>query len=191
MSIPFWPGRPLRVNPDSDLFNSLVTDPSYAVEYKLDGFRCIVHWTESGVFGWTRHGRSQILVPSIRAALAKLEIPVGTAIDAELMGPRVAGTPQCLVAFDLPFWDGAPDATSTYEARRARLQNLRLPVVAQLPNTQKSFRQALVSGHEGLVLKRRDSAYPFAAGPVEVSTTAWLKVKAPTVNGRLIERVGT
>jgi ATP-dependent DNA ligase len=180
----------MRVWSDADLFSRLVSDTGWSVEYKLDGYRCIVNWTHNGIFGWSRHGRSQVLVPEVRAVLDRLEVPEGTAIDGELIGPRHAGTRPVFVGFDVPVWKGEPDRTSTYDERRARLRDLGIPVVGCMPNQPQSFERALAAGHEGLVLKRRDSVYPFASGPVDENTTSWIKVKPPTVHGR-IERTGT
>lgn len=185
-TIPFFPARPDRLWPESALFTCLVADSTWACEPKLDGYRVCVIWTQTGVSAWTRHGKPQVLSSDVEARLRQVRAPVGTAVDGELLGPRQAGAPQRFVAFDLPIWAGVLDQKRTLDERRLALETLGLSLIERLPNEVASFERALTLGHEGIVLKRCDSLYPFMYGPAD-STNLWLKVKAPTVDGRLIE----
>jgi ATP-dependent DNA ligase len=182
--IPFFPGRPSRIWPAGDFFQHLVTNPAWAVEPKLDGYRVVCVWNARGVEAWTRHGNPQKLSVDVRAALEALDLAPGSALDGELLGPRKAGSPQSFVAFDYPCVGGKLDARPL-DMRRATLERLRLPVIERLSNKVASYERALAAGHEGVVLKRRDSRYPFGHGPTS-ETTVWLKAKAATVDGRLV-----
>jgi ATP-dependent DNA ligase len=121
----------------------------------------------------------------VQKALEQIALPPGTIIDGELLGPRQAGAEQAFFAFDVPILGGVYDRTGTYDERRAWLEASGLPVVDLLPCRPSSFEAAVAAGHEGLVLKRRDSVYPFAASDIGPETVAWLKCKASTTDGRV------
>lgn len=195
--IPYWPARPTQIWPGGRLYSTVVGNPDWAAEPKLDGWRCVVRVRRVGlvdpdlvVEAWSRHGRRLALDPGLVEA-AQFLLPADMTFDAELLGPRQAGAKQRLVIFDV-MQDGF-----SYEKRRAALAKFFLPVnspaatdaislVEQLPNEAGSFVTALAAGAEGLVFKRRVSHYPFGHGPDGAGTPDWLKLKAPTVDGRRV-----
>lgn len=190
--IPFWPARPQRIWPGA-LFSQLCEDRAWSVEPKFDGYRCVVQWTSNDIKAWSRHGKMMELPSDIRAALGQIDVPDGTAMDGELLGPRNAGQEKRLMLFDIPVWAGEPDRRLTYHERRLRLAAVvgaetSAPVYMAfgLPNRVGSYELALDTGHEGVVLKRRDALYPFGHSASGPETREWLKCKAPTENGRMI-----
>lgn len=189
--IPFWPARPSRIWAGGRLFRKLVADREWAVEPKWDGFRCIVQWKPNEIECWSRHGNELALPGSVLAVLGGVDVPDGTAADGELLGPRHAGEAPSLVLFDLPIL-GSAFSRAPYEKRRARLVDLfgdvggDVSATLRLPNTPSSYETALDLGCEGLVLKRKASVYPFAHSAAGPETQDWIKVKAPTQDGRIL-----
>jgi ATP-dependent DNA ligase I len=171
-----------------------------AVEWKLDGIRIQAHLAQGGVRLFTRTldeitGR----LPEVVAVLAKL--PVQTAVlDGELIALRPDGRPlpfqdtsartssqgtsdsvvplsvflfdvlhlDGVDLIDLPAWRRQDELTS---AVPAELRTPRL-VTGSEPEATAFFADAIVHGHEGVVVKALDA--PYAAGR---RGAGWIKVK--------------
>jgi len=146
-------------------------DPRWLAQPKLDGVRCLLAVLEDGCHAWSRQLRPLRLRPAVEEA-ARALLPDGAILDCELMKD---GT---LVAFDVPV------LRHTLERRLSMLEELLphdgplrlIPAVQFLPGVPL-WVAAMLAGHEGIVLKRRDSMYQWASGPDD-ETSAWMKVRA-------------
>jgi bifunctional non-homologous end joining protein LigD len=164
----------------------------WAVEPKLDGWRCIVGLNRGEVVVRTRSGRRLD-----RTGLEQLdELDLSVVLDAEL----IAGEGRCedfyklsnrmftrrpggltVMAFDLLWQDGQDLTTLPYDARRDRLEALDLAGAAcVVPRYPGADWEALLgacedNGMEGVVLKRRRSIYRPGR-----RTQHWRKVKCPS-----------
>lgn len=171
------------------------TDPAWSFEPKLDGYRCLAFVREGAVTLRSRNGLD--LTPAFSDIASELgRQPIQPMIlDAELVAfdngrpsfaalqeaaqPRSAGRAACvLFCFDLLHVLGANLRAAPYEARRRYLAQCLMPTAhVQLvhadPDGLRLYQAAIAAGFEGIVAKRRASAYE--AGR---RSPAWLKVKA-------------
>jgi bifunctional non-homologous end joining protein LigD len=163
-------------------------------EVKLDGFRVQLHKAERAVTIYSRNGADFTRrFPAI--ATAVLALPVSSCIiDGELVAPGASGEPDfrellhgrvrgaCVYAFDLFMWKGRDIRERPLEQRRARLEALLKRASTRLIRFSDDFPDAgaLLAacarrGLEGIVSKRKDSAYRSGvrSGWVKVKTSTW------------------
>ena len=153
------PARP-RLIPCSAL-GAYVDDDRWAWEPKLDGHRCILTVSLTGLTSaMTRHGQP-CRVPDISA----LTIPPSTTLDGELMPDGQ------YIVFDFLELAGELGCCAPLSARRARLEDL-FPALGRTRIIQRvDPRWALTHRlHEGVVLKL-DAPYPYG------ETTKWLRAR--------------
>ncbi|MFN0154479.1 MAG: ATP-dependent DNA ligase [Gaiella sp.] len=191
----FRPVLPMLASTAASVADALEGFTRASVEWKLDGIRVQIHRREEEVRIYTRNlnditGR----LPGIVEAVARL--PVRQAVfDGEVLwlgeeGPaafqdtisRIDGdaTPEGMVVFlfDLLHADGDDLLETPLEQRAARLAaiapQLKIPgiLTSDAEAGQRVLDEALLAGHEGVVVKDASSAY--AAGR---RGKAWRKVK--------------
>jgi bifunctional non-homologous end joining protein LigD len=170
--------------------------PNWLHEVKFDGFRAQVHIGGGDVAVYSRAGNDMMRrFRSLRSKLAS--IPIDSAIiDAELvacdesgqpdfralMNHRYAASDLFLCCFDLLALDGEPLTEKPLSERRHRLNKLlkeaderALGFSVAFEDPGKLLATAEKMGLEGIVSKRKDSAY--RSGPtrdwVNVKTAAW------------------
>ena len=146
--------------------------PEWIFERKFDGIRLLAFKDAQSVRLFSRNRLPQDY-PSVAQAIA--DLPVRDVIlDGEVTG--VWGRPGKVAyhIFDILWLDGRDLRPLPLEARRARLRDLPLrePLqpVASLDD-QQPWERASREGWEGVVAKRRDSAYEHRRSP------HWLKMK--------------
>jgi DNA ligase D-like protein (predicted ligase) len=146
--------------------------PEWIFERKFDGIRLLAFKQGRNVQLFSRNRLPQDY-PSVAQAIA--ELPLRDAIlDGEVTGAWGRRGEVAYHVFDLPWLDGRDLRSLPLEARRARLRDLPLqpPLrhVAELDGRQP-WERAAREGWEGVVAKRRDSAYEHRRSP------HWLKMK--------------
>jgi bifunctional non-homologous end joining protein LigD len=171
---------------------SAVPEPEdeWVHELKYDGYRAICALSNGRVAMWTRNALDLTeRFPHLARALAK--VVVGDAvIDGEIVALDAQGVPHfqllqdaaedtILFAFDLLWLDGQDLRQRPLEDRRDLLMSLlsRVPpqikIAERVPGeAQAALREVAARGWEGLILKRRGSAY------VGTRSRDWLKLKA-------------
>ena len=168
------------------------TGEEWLHEVKFDGFRAQVQIDDGEATILSRNGADLTKrFRALRPALA--DIPARTAIlDCELvacdgsgmpsfralMDYRHNGAPLCLWAFDLLQLDGVRLMPLPLEERKRRLADLvaaadteHIQFSGAFPDAVKLLQKCEKMGVEGIVSKRRDSAY--RPGP----TRDWVKTK--------------
>jgi ATP-dependent DNA ligase len=146
------------------------TGPEWLFERKLDGIRLLAFKNGNDVRLLSRNRLPQDY-PSVQRAIADLPLH-----DVILDG-EAAWDPQSKVAyhvFDILWLEGRCLTSLTLEERRALLKTLplRAPLarVAELDDA-RPWERACAEGWEGVIAKRRDSAYEHRRSP------HWLKMK--------------
>ena len=170
----------------------LPAGPEWLHEVKFDGWRMQLHVDDDQAFLYSKNGTDY--TKRFRALQPILErLPVkNTIIDCELVACDESGMPcfktlmelgnkapaLCLWCFDLLHLNGVRITPLTLVERKALLANLvltvgdkRLQFSGDFPDPLALLRTCQRMGLEGIVLKRKDSAY--RSGP----TRDWLKVK--------------
>jgi len=164
-------------------------------EIKFDGYRLLARIDARSITLFTRNGHDWTAkLEGVRAALAKLKLPPGW-YDGEIVVMNEAGIPDfgalqqsfdaantrevvyCL--FDLPFCDGRDLRQWPLEARRERLRGLLVRTPSDTIRFSEAFDASPASvltsacrlGLEGVIAKRRDSAY------VSRRSSDWVKLK--------------
>lgn len=173
---PMFPPKPIRTWAGTPLHTRMIDDPSWVVEPKIDGDRCLTFITPDGVQLWSRHGRRFMneWLTDLSAQIASLALAVGTVLDGEL----VAGTKsQRLYLYDLA------SMQDSYETRRRSLINFvrqkLLPSIEVVPWLSKAtaYQDALAAKHEGVVWKRLNSPYAWQRGTSNNEVPTWIKMK--------------
>jgi bifunctional non-homologous end joining protein LigD len=173
----------------------LPAGPEWLHEVKFDGWRMQLHVDDDQAFLYSKNGTDY--TKRFRALQPILErLPVkNTIIDCELVACDESGMPcfktlmelgnkapaLCLWCFDLLHLNGVRITPLTLVERKALLANLvltvgdkRLQFSGDFPDPLALLRTCQRMGLEGIVSKRKDSAY--RSGP----TRDWLKVKTAT-----------
>lgn len=137
----------------------------YLAQLKMDGWRCVVERTATGLTFTSRHNKPIPIGGELAEAIgdALRGLPVGTILDGEWLARRPAARDEALWLFDamqigrLPLW-GEP----TFE----RLAMLRTMVPAEwiVPTVAHDYGDFFdaMQGRgdaEGIVLKRREARY--------------------------------
>ena len=183
--------------------DAVSTDPGWTYEPKLDGYRVLAFIDHDRVVLRSRRGLDYTGVfPGIAAELGR-QLVSTMVLDGEIVafGPDgrpsfdalqdraqlktareiAAGeqaTPTAYFCFDLLHFAGVDLRPARYEARRRYLEqcllpSLRVQLVHADDDAEALYKAALASGFEGIMAKRRDSAYL----PGKRSQS-WLKVKS-------------
>jgi len=183
--------------------DAVSTDPGWRYEPKLDGYRVLAFVDRDRVVLRSRRGLDYTgIFPGIAAELGR-QLVSTMVLDGEIVafGPdgkpsfdalqdraqrkhpvEIAAaertTPTAFVCFDLLHFAGVNLRPARYEARRRYLEQCLLPsprvqLVHADDNAEALYKAALESGFEGIMAKRRDSAY--LAGK---RSPSWLKVKS-------------
>ena len=144
------------------------TGPDWMFERKLDGIRLLAFKEGSTVRLLSRNRLPQNL-PSVNAAVAALPVP-----NAILDGELTWADGLAYHVFDVMWIDGRPVTALPLVDRRAILTALPfeapLARVAELTDA-RPWERACAEGWEGVIAKRRDSAYEHRRSPL------WLKMK--------------
>ena len=144
------------------------TGPDWMFERKLDGIRLLAFKEGSTVRLLSRNRLPQNL-PSVNAAVAALPVP-----NAILDGELTWADGLTYHVFDVMWIGGRPVTALPLVARRAILTALPfeapLARVAELTDA-RPWERACAEGWEGVIAKRRDSAYEHRRSPL------WLKMK--------------
>jgi ATP-dependent DNA ligase len=145
------------------------TGPDWIFERKFDGIRLLAFKHGADIRLFSRNRLPQH-IPSVAEAIAKLPIH-DLILDGEVTwGPGKVG----YHVFDIIWLDGRDVTSLPLDARRALLSNLtlRAPLqrVASLDDPEP-WERASHEGWEGVIAKRRDSAYEHRRSP------HWLKMK--------------
>lgn len=172
--------------------------PEWIHEIKHDGYRLIARKDGNRVRLWSRWGSSWAR-RAVEVAEAVRRLPVtNVVLDGEVLCPHedghsdfhaLASEARCreaqLIAFDLLMVDGRDIRLDALVERRALLADLLPAKSATLRfsdnvegNGEAVFRHACAMGLEGIVSKRKDSAYRSGR------SDRWLKVKNPQFRRR-------
>ncbi len=171
----YFPPKPVRGVPGSDLHRNLIHDRRWRAEPKPNGKRCLAVFTEQGVELWTRHGRhfSHDWLGPVVDEFEKLDLPPGSIFDGELMcNPKPLAE---MLVFDYPTVAGG-----LAERRNAmRRYIMRSGAIRVAPWWEKStaFERAVDEGYEGVVFKRIDRPYEWQRGPQNCECADWVKFK--------------
>jgi len=183
--------------------DAVSTDPGWRYEPKLDGYRVLAFVDHERVVLRSRRGLDYTgIFPAIAAELGR-QLVSTMVLDGEIVAFGADGrpsfdalqdraqlktpheiaageraTPTAFFCFDLLHFAGVSLRPARYEARRRYLEQCLLPsprvqLVHADDDAEALYRAALASGFEGMMAKRRDSAY--LAGK---RSPGWLKVKA-------------
>jgi DNA ligase D-like protein (predicted ligase) len=176
--------------------------PDWQYEVKLDGYRAIGVRTTAGVELWSRNKRDFARrFPNVARALEAL--PVETVLDGEVVAVDCDGKPSfsslqnfgngaaaiLFYVFDAPLLAGADLRSEPLATRREMLRDLispKLPDTIRFSETFDASASELMAavrsnGLEGVVAKRRDSAYKSGD-----RSGAWVKVRANRVQELVI-----
>jgi bifunctional non-homologous end joining protein LigD len=178
----------------SALIDHVPAGPNWSHELKWDGYRIIARKEGAKVRLWSRNGRSwHLAFPHLFAAVAALPVS-GLVLDGEAVMLRADGsadfhalrstsarTEARLIVFDLLEVDGQDMRLLPLEERRAHLAavlNGKSPflVFSEAMGGERGgvlFRHACERGLEGIVSKRKGSAY------VSGGTRTWRKIRCP------------
>jgi bifunctional non-homologous end joining protein LigD len=145
------------------------TGPEWVFERKLDGIRVLAFRQGADVRLLSRNRLPQNL-PAIAGAIASLPVR-DVILDGEVTW---GGGEVAYHVFDILWLDGLDVTSSPLEARRAMLAGL--PMRAPLRHVEslddsKPWERACAEGWEGVIAKRRGSAYEHRRSP------HWLKMK--------------
>lgn len=176
------------------LFDHVLAGPDWSHELKWDGWRICARKEGQRVRLWSRTGRDwQLAFPLVTQAIADLPIarlvldgeavmlrPDGSA-DFFTLRSSKARTETRLVVFDLLEVDGQDMRRRPLEERRAQLAavlNGKSPFLIFSDSMEGErgealFRHACAANLEGIVSKRKGSAY--VSGP----TSNWRKIRCP------------
>jgi bifunctional non-homologous end joining protein LigD len=146
------------------------TGPEWLFERKLDGIRLLAFKNGGDVRLLSRNQLPQDY-PAVRRAVA------GLPVHDVILDGEAAWDPRSRIAyhvFDVLWLEGQSTTSRTLEERRALLGGLPLEAplarVAELRDA-KPWERACAEGWEGVIAKRRDSAYEHRRSP------HWLKMK--------------
>lgn len=149
-------------------------DPAWVFEKKLDGIRLLAfkHGDEVRLYSRNRLPQNE-RYPELVAAIAALPLR-DLVLDGEALGVWRAHEARGYHVFDLLWRDGRDLRTLPLDERRALLDAL--PLAAPLWRVEelrepRPWERACREGWEGVIAKRRDSAYESRR------SRAWLKMK--------------
>jgi DNA ligase D-like protein (predicted ligase) len=168
-SIPEWV-EPMAATLTQNRF----TGPDWVFERKLDGIRLLAFKVGADVRLLSRNRLTQNAAYG-SVADAVLDMPVGEVIlDGEALGVWGRQAEVGYHVFDILWLDGRDLRKLPLDKRREHLDKLPLrPPLAlvQRLHEEKPWERACAEGWEGVIAKRRDSAYEHRRSPY------WLKMK--------------
>lgn len=116
-----YPDKPTEITPET---LSHFREADYIAQGKYDGYRLVCCLDNDGWEFLTRNNKpvsrhpvaKSYFTPELRAALEKLDVPKGTYLDAELVGPRGHQKPEVYI-FDVIRWQERWLSTMPFESR--------------------------------------------------------------------------
>lgn len=188
----------------------------WAYEVKWDGVRALADTTGSGLRLWSRNERDVTVAYPELAGLADIQgalldgeivlladgVPSFSALaermhvrDARRAAALAARRPVTYVVFDVLRLYGVDLTRSAYDERRATLDRLDLPENVQLSpvydDGEDLWRATAAHGLEGVVAKRRDSAYQPGRRSSDWVKSAHRRTRAALVAGWKDESTGS
>lgn len=155
--------RPEPIHFGGTVWNRLANNEDWVAQYKYDGARCMVEWSDSGARLWSRHGKEFSQQHAFE--LQDDTCPPGTIVEGELMKLRY------FKAFDMLYYAGESLLSKRLRERLDKLEMM-MPCAELMNVGPEEFWRAKEKGHEGLVLKNLNDVYPPGGG------AKWLKVKS-------------
>jgi len=185
--MPYWfPCKPNRLSPTSELFKRLDNDADWVAEVKKNGWRCLAY-KEGGVLTlWTRHHTTiNAPLPDIRSLLTKI-LPDRCVIDGELIENRTKRIKGVYYVFDILALNGTSILNLPLWERRRLLEPILkmserggpIELARQYRIGKVKLYHDSISGeeNEGIVLKQINSIYN-ANERRCLQNPYWLKVK--------------
>lgn len=185
----FYPPKPMRIWPESTLFQQLDNNPNWIGQIKYDGWRVLIFKENDQIQIWNRH-EAQIDI-CVNPFISYFEhVPNNTVLDGELVHFRTKNLKNVIVLFDVPFWDGLDLRQLPLKEREQYLKIFKnAPEVLTEPGVFRilSIEGSIISKYneviklnrdyeEGIVLKHLESKYEsHISRCLEISH--WLKVK--------------
>jgi ATP-dependent DNA ligase len=184
----YFPCKPNRLSPTSELFKRLDNDQNWIAEVKKNGWRCLAYKESGALTLWTRHHTTiNAPFPDIRSLLTKI-LPDTCVIDGELIENRTKGVKGVYYVFDILALNGAFLNLPLRERRQLLEPILKISergghvgpieLARQYQIGKVKLYHDSISGeaNEGIVLKHVNSAYN--ASPARcLQNPFWLKVK--------------
>jgi len=173
--------KPSRVWPNTRLFDKLCDSDEWIAEPKKNGWRCAVRLNEAGLELFTRAWNSiEAPLPGIREGLRRLSRVIY--LDCELQHCRGM---EILWVFDVIHLDNKSTINFSLRHRREILLDI-IPnddrFVRLIPQCMDDKRglyyDAVNQGDEGVVFKKRDSAYPVG------DTVYWIKCRVSNLQNK-------
>jgi ATP-dependent DNA ligase len=179
----YFPCKPNRLSPGSNLFNQLDNDTGWIAEVKKNGWRCLAYKEGGTLTLWTRHHTTiNDLLPELRGLLTKV-LPDRCVLDGELLQNRTKGVKGVYYVFDLLMLEGAPTTGLPLWNRRQLLETVVTPTGPITLATQyqigkvKLYHDSIEGeANEGIVLKHINSTYNASESRC-LQNPHWLKVK--------------
>jgi ATP-dependent DNA ligase len=197
--MPYWfPCKPNRLSPTSELFKRLDNDAGWVAEVKKNGWRCLAYKESGALTLWTRH-HTTIHLPDLSRLLTDM-LPDGCVIDGELLQNRTKEIKGVYYIFDILAVDGASVVNLPFWQRRQLLEaafkgwttyfrmtptgpngtnaSASIELARQHQTGKVKLYHESIQGeeNEGIVLKHVNSAYN--ASPTRcLQNPFWLKVK--------------
>jgi ATP-dependent DNA ligase len=179
----YFPCKPNRLSPTSELFNRLDNDAEWIAEVKKNGWRCLAYKEGGALTLWTRH-HTTINDPlhELRTLLTEM-LPDGCVIDGELLQNRTKAIKGVYYVFDLLMLDSAPTTGLSLWNRRELLETVVTPtgpveIAHQYQIGKVKLYHDSITGeeNEGIVLKNVNSTYNASESRC-LQNPYWLKVK--------------
>jgi len=188
----YFPCKPNRLSPGSDLFRRLDNDPNWIAEVKKNGWRCL---TEGGALTlWTRHHTTiNDPLPELRGLLTEI-LPNGCIIDGELLQNRTKQIKGVYYVFDLlvvngklitglPLWNRRQILEAIFEPamlkiadRGGNVHPVEIAHQYQLGKVKLYYDSIAGEENEGIVLKQVNSTYNASESRC-LQNPYWLKVE--------------
>ena len=165
-----FPDKPIETTPD---VVEALNPSQWICNAKYDGYRLLSYFDGPGhVRCLTRVGRRMEQTRSgfkseVGDLIKSMELPAGTVLDAEFVGPRGHQDPAVYI-FDMLAWDGDWLVREPYEQRWERCKNLVLPqgpirlaetveddFIAFFERLKAGWDRTSISLCEGIVVKSR------------------------------------
>jgi ATP-dependent DNA ligase len=140
----YWfPCKPNRLSPTSELFNRLDNDAGWIAEVKKNVWRCLAYKEGGALTLWTRHHTTiNDPLPQLRGLLTEM-LPDGCVIDGELLQNRTKAIKGVYYVFDLLAVDGASVMNLALWRRRQLLAAILAPSEPPILSTwPRSIRSA-------------------------------------------------
>jgi ATP-dependent DNA ligase len=189
----YFPCKPNRLSPGSDLFRRLDNDAGWIAEVKKNGWRCLACKDGGALTLWTRHHTTiNDPLPELRALLTEI-LPEGCVIDGELLQNRTKQIKGVCYVFDLltlegtvtnlPLWRRRRLLEAIFETAMLKIANrggnvhpVEVAHQYQIGKVKLYYDSITGEENEGIVLKHVNSTYN-ASELRCLQNPYWLKVK--------------